>query len=130
MSIFSDNLRGYRVNYSMTQAELGAKAGIHPVSIQRYEAGVITPGLDIAVRLARALGITLDALAGTCPLEETIELRTWTPDRFKDLRRFPDDADRTVAGGENELDRMRTQWHCMLDAIEEALRLLGRPEVT
>ena len=48
----------------MTQTELAQAAQIHRVTIAKYEAGQCVPSVDRAVRLANALGVTVDELIG------------------------------------------------------------------
>lgn len=60
---FAANLveqRKYQVR--ITQEELAERSGVDKNSIARYEMGGTTPGLDKAVALANALGVTLDDL--------------------------------------------------------------------
>ena len=60
---FAANLveqRKYQVR--ITQEELAKRSGVDLNSIARYETGSVTPGLDKAVALANALGVTLDDL--------------------------------------------------------------------
>jgi transcriptional regulator with XRE-family HTH domain len=45
-----------------TQAELAEKAGIHLVTVSQLEAGLRGPSLDMAERLATALGMSITAL--------------------------------------------------------------------
>jgi transcriptional regulator with XRE-family HTH domain len=59
-----DVLRERRLELGLSQAELAAAAGVHLRQIRRYESGEQQPALAVAVRLAGALGISLDALAG------------------------------------------------------------------
>jgi transcriptional regulator with XRE-family HTH domain len=48
----------------MSQADLAEATGIHLRQIRRYESGEQQPVLAVAVRLADALGISVDELAG------------------------------------------------------------------
>lgn len=59
---FGPRLRALRVRAKLTQAGLANRAGILAHSVYRYEAGKTRPGTEIAQRLARALGVTLDEL--------------------------------------------------------------------
>src|SRR4051812_43469423 len=61
---FGDVLRRLRQEAGLSQAGLAAAAGIHLRQIHRYESGEQQPALDVAHRLAAALGVTLDELAG------------------------------------------------------------------
>lgn len=53
-----------RLELGMSQAELAEQAGVDQRQIRRYESGEAQPNLAAARSLARALAITLDALAG------------------------------------------------------------------
>ena len=48
----------------LTQAELGAKAGIAAASVSHFETGQRAPSVESLVRLADALEISTDALLG------------------------------------------------------------------
>ena len=56
------NLREIRKQRGMTQSDLARAAQIHRVTIARYESGQCVPSVDKALRLASALGVSLDAL--------------------------------------------------------------------
>ena len=58
------NLKAIRKMCGMTQTELAAASGIHRITIAKYEAGKVDPTLESAKRLAKALGVTVDALTG------------------------------------------------------------------
>ena len=51
-----------------TQKDLADKAGVDKNSIARYEAGMNTPNLDTACKLASTLGVSLDSLVGLASL--------------------------------------------------------------
>lgn len=52
----------------LSQAHLAARVGVDQRQVRRYEAGHTQPALDVAARIAAALGMTLDQLAGDgCP---------------------------------------------------------------
>lgn len=57
-------IKDRRMAMGLSQAELGAKAGMEPRQIRRYEAGDAQPSLTGAKALADALNITLDELVG------------------------------------------------------------------
>ncbi len=57
-------LRQRRLELGMTQAELGAAAGVDRRQINRYEAGQAQPVLRLAVALADALRLSIGELAG------------------------------------------------------------------
>src|SRR5919204_7016176 len=61
---FGDVIRRLRQEAGLSQAGLAAAAGVHQRQINRYESGEQQPALNVAHRLAVALGVTLDELAG------------------------------------------------------------------
>ena len=61
---FADVIRRLRQEAGLSQAGLAAAAGVHQRQINRYESGEQQPALNVAHRLAVALGVTLDELAG------------------------------------------------------------------
>jgi transcriptional regulator with XRE-family HTH domain len=48
----------------MTQGDLAAAVGVDKRQIRRYEAGETQPAFSVAVAIAKALGVSLDQLAG------------------------------------------------------------------
>ena len=66
MDIFCVRIREHRERLGWTQSELARRAEVPSPVISRLESGVrVGLTLDVARRLARALGVGLDALAGT-----------------------------------------------------------------
>src|SRR3954466_8189959 len=61
---FGEIIRRLRQEAGMSQAGLAAAGGINIPQINRYESGEQQPALGVAQRLAIALGVTLDELAG------------------------------------------------------------------
>jgi transcriptional regulator with XRE-family HTH domain len=61
---FGEVFRRLRQEAGLSQAALAAAAGIHQRQINRYETGEQQPALNVAHRLAVALGVSLDELAG------------------------------------------------------------------
>jgi transcriptional regulator with XRE-family HTH domain len=57
-------IRQRRTNLDMSQSDLAAKVGVDKRQIRRYESGETQPTLPIAKAIARALGISIDELAG------------------------------------------------------------------
>jgi transcriptional regulator with XRE-family HTH domain len=58
----SEVIRRRRAELGMSQADLGAAAGVDARQIRRYEAGQSQPALSVAVAIADALGISLEEL--------------------------------------------------------------------
>lgn len=57
-------VRSVRLGAGMTQAELGAAAGMDHRAVSRLESGKTSPNLDTLDRLARAMGIGVTDLVG------------------------------------------------------------------
>ena len=57
-------IRQRRDELGMSQGDLAAKVGVDRRQIRRYEAGETQPSLSVAKTIARALGISIDELAG------------------------------------------------------------------
>lgn len=71
---FAANLRRHREMRTLTQAELGSRAGIAAASISHFETGQRAPSLESLVRLADALELSVDALLGRATVETTAGL--------------------------------------------------------
>ncbi len=63
-------LREIRKARGWTQTELASRAGFKPSAIGHWEIGRRTPSWPNAIRLAAALGTSLDALAGRPETED------------------------------------------------------------
>lgn len=68
---FGSNLRWWRRHLDMSQGELAKKAGTTIVTVGYLERGVRVPHLDIAIRLAVAVGLDLSAVFGLDRWENT-----------------------------------------------------------
>src|SRR4051794_13977371 len=75
---FGEIIRRLRQEAGLSQAGLAAAAGIHTRQITRYESGEQQPALGVAQRLAQALGVTLDELAGAPGDRIKLEGSWWT----------------------------------------------------
>jgi len=60
---FSDKLKTARLRADLTQPQLAALSGVDQGTISRLEAGLFEPQFQTLLKLARALGTPLDALA-------------------------------------------------------------------
>lgn len=59
-----DVIRQRRSELGISQADLATRVGVDRRQIRRYEAGETQPTLSVAKSIARALGISIDELAG------------------------------------------------------------------
>jgi transcriptional regulator with XRE-family HTH domain len=66
-------IRTRAAELGLTQTELAEHVGVHVRQIRRYQSGEQQPALNVAKRLASALELTLDELAGSAgdPLNGT-----------------------------------------------------------
>lgn len=62
--VVGDRIREYREKCGLSQDELAELASIHRVTLARYESGKIDPGSQALARIANALGVSMDVLAG------------------------------------------------------------------
>jgi transcriptional regulator with XRE-family HTH domain len=70
--MFAENLRRLRVDRFLSQRELARRAGLHPVTLTRLEAGAVAPSTRSVRALAAALQVEPRGL--TTP-DEVAELR-------------------------------------------------------
>lgn len=63
------NLKTLRESRELTQLELGRQVGVSDRSIRDYEEGVAIPRLDKAIRLAKALKVSLKELCEVMGLD-------------------------------------------------------------
>lgn len=59
---FGKNLAQFRKEKGLTQEVLVKRSGVAISQIRRYEADKSSPSLDVATRLAKALGVSIDEL--------------------------------------------------------------------
>lgn len=60
---FGEKVLTHRLKNNLTQAELADKIGVTQYIISCYERGFKIPNFDTAIRLAKALNVSLDYLA-------------------------------------------------------------------
>lgn len=61
---FGKRVMNLRKERKLSQSELAAKAGIHPNVLGRYERGDAKPFVEVAAKIAKILGVSIDYLAG------------------------------------------------------------------
>lgn len=69
---FAENLRRLRVDRFLSQRELARRAGLHPITLTRLEAGASAPSTRTVRGLATALGVQPRDLT---PPDDVAELR-------------------------------------------------------
>jgi len=70
-----------RKKKNLSQAELGKKIG-------RYERNIITPSIDVIIKIADALNVSIDYLVG----KTNLEIDKSTLKRLEDISRLNDDG--------------------------------------
>jgi transcriptional regulator with XRE-family HTH domain len=83
---FGQRLSQMRKKQGLSQEALGEKLDTTGVAIGRYERDEVTPSVEIATRLAKALGVSLDYLVGLTdePLETDTLQRVLQVQRLED----------------------------------------------
>jgi len=83
---FGQRLSQARKEQDLSQEALGERIDTTGVAIGRYERGEVTPSVEIATRLAKALGVSLDYLVGLAdePLETDTLQRVLQVQRLKE----------------------------------------------
>lgn len=64
MTSANQTIRDLRLGLGRSQADLARAVGVHPRQIRRYETGEQQPAMPVALRLAEALGVSVEQLAG------------------------------------------------------------------
>ena len=64
---FGQRLQRLRQRAGYSQPQLASRADVPVGTIRGWEQGRRVPNLDVAARLAKALGVSLDELAGLTP---------------------------------------------------------------
>ncbi len=72
-----ETIRRRRKELGLSQTELARAAGVHLRQIRRYENNEQQPVLDVAVRLAAALGLSLGQLAGEVTSQPRLDGTWW-----------------------------------------------------
>jgi len=83
---FGERLTQVRKRKNLSQAELGKKIGINGDAYGRYERNEVRPTIEMAVKIAKALEVSLDYLTGS----SDIELDKATLDRVQEVTKLPE----------------------------------------
>jgi transcriptional regulator with XRE-family HTH domain len=65
-------IRSYRLRRNLTLAQVSELSGISVAHLSRLENGERTPTVRLLMQLARALGVSLGALVGESPAQDTV----------------------------------------------------------
>jgi transcriptional regulator with XRE-family HTH domain len=88
---FGQRLREFRISRGLTQAQLAEKAQVTVSYITRLESGSYAAGIDLAARLAAALGTPVaDLLPTDPPPDDAALLREQVRSLFESLLRSAD----------------------------------------
>ncbi|TSJ79801.1 MAG: helix-turn-helix domain-containing protein (plasmid) [Candidatus Cardinium sp.] len=66
---FGERLTLVRKRKKLSQSDLGKKTGINGDAYGRYERGEVRPTIEMAVKIAQALEVSLDYLTGISDIE-------------------------------------------------------------
>ncbi len=75
-----------RKQKGLSQGELGKRIGTSWDIIGRYERGVITPSIEVIIKIADELQVSIDYLVG----KTTLQLDRSTLNRIEDIGQLPD----------------------------------------
>jgi len=81
-----------RKRKGISQSALGKQAGTSGDIIGRYERGVMTPSIDVIIKIADTLEVSIDYLVGKTDLELDKE----TLSRLNDIAKLPEENKRFV----------------------------------
>lgn len=82
---FAERLNQIRKKKGISQEELARKIGTHGPAIGRYERGTAKPTIEVATKIAKVLGVSLDYLVGNSDLELNEDMI----ERLQDVNRLP-----------------------------------------
>ncbi|QTY27305.1 helix-turn-helix domain-containing protein [Flavobacterium sp. CS20] len=83
---FGERLTQVRKRKKLSQADVGKKIGINGDAYGRYERNEVRPTIEMAVKIAQALEVSLDFLTGN----SDIELDKATLDRVQEVTKLPE----------------------------------------
>lgn len=81
---FGERLTQVRKRKDLSQAEVGKKIGINGDAYGRYERNEVKPTIEMAVKIAQALEVSLDFLTGN----SDVELDKATLDRVQEVTKL------------------------------------------
>lgn len=83
---FAQRLMMIRKQKKLSQADLAQRVGIHGNMLGRYERGEARPFVEMAAKIAEALGVSLDYLVGNTELE----LDATVLQKIQQIQQLPD----------------------------------------
>jgi transcriptional regulator with XRE-family HTH domain len=89
---FGEKIASQRKKKGFSQDDLAKQVGIISITIGRYERDEITPAVDTAAKIAEALEVSLDYLAGNADavLEKALVKK------INDIQKLPEEDKNTV----------------------------------
>jgi transcriptional regulator with XRE-family HTH domain len=87
-----DNILLLRKKKGLSQAALGKLIGTSGDIMGRYERGDMAPSVDVVIRIADALGVSVDYLVG----KTDFELDTATLRRIEEVSKLPEEDQKQV----------------------------------
>ena len=82
-----EHITTLRKRKALSQAALGKQIGTSGDIIGRYERGVITPSIDVIIKMAEALDVSLDFLVGKI----SMEIDQSALKRLEDISKLPEE---------------------------------------
>ena len=76
-----------RKRKKLSQAQLGKMVGTSGDIIGRYERAIITPSIDVILKISESLGVSIDFLVG----KTTFEMDNQMIARIEEIAKLPDD---------------------------------------
>ena len=83
-----------RKRKKLSQAVLGKSVGTSGDIIGRYERDIITPSIEVIMKIADALEVSIDFLVG----KTSLELDTQTLNRMEEISKLPSEKKNYVLG--------------------------------
>jgi transcriptional regulator with XRE-family HTH domain len=110
------SIRGHRLRRSLTLAQLSELSGISVGHLSRLENGGRTPTVRLLLQLARALGVSVGALVGESPEQNTVYV-SYAEDRY------------TLAAGDTSVQSLSDPGLRWLQVVELSLQpgRMGEP---
>lgn len=84
---FGDNMMLIRKKKGLSQADLGKIIGTSGDVIGRYERGDITPSIEVVIKIADALEVSVDYLVG----KTKMQLDKQAVKRLEDISKLPEE---------------------------------------
>lgn len=83
-----EHIASLRKKKKLAQGELGKRAGTSGDIIGRYERNEVKPSIEVVIKIADALGVSIDYLVG----KTDIEIDQSTLQRLTEISKLPEDS--------------------------------------